>query len=109
MSDEEKKMYGKHASRLTQYIYNIDQTTYPAVGGDQFVTLLKEKGAQQESLKPSTTASFLKQFDAIKAKHPDVIAIMRKMTPMRYIKVTLRKRQRLRICLLSNRKLKVRR
>lgn len=78
LSDEEKKMYGKHASRLTQYIYNIDQTTYPAVGGDQFVTLLKEKGAQQESLKPSTTASFLKQFDAIKAKHPDVIAILRK-------------------------------
>ena len=32
LSDEEKKMYGKHASRLTQYIYNIDQTTYPAVG-----------------------------------------------------------------------------
>lgn len=78
LSDEEKKMYGKHASRLTQYIYNIDQTTYPAVGGDQFVTLLKEKGAQQESLKPSTSSSFLKQFDAIKAKHPDVIAIMRK-------------------------------
>lgn len=79
LSDEEKKMYGKHASRLTQYIYNIDQTTYPAVGGDQFVTLLKEKGAQQESLKPSTTsASFLKQFDEIKAKHPDVIVIMRK-------------------------------
>lgn len=78
LSDEEKKMYGKHASRLTQYIYNIDQTTYPAVGGDQFGTLLKEKGAQQESLKPSTSSSFLKQFDAIKAKHPDVIAIMRK-------------------------------
>lgn len=78
LSDEEKKMYGKHASRLTQYIYNIDQTTYPAVGGDQFVTLLKEKGAQQESLKPSTSASFLKQFDEIKAKNPDVIVIMRK-------------------------------
>lgn len=78
LSDEEKKMYGKHASRLTQYIYNIEQTTYPAVGGDQFVTLLKEKGAQQESLKPSTSTSFLKQFDEIKAKHPDVIVIMRK-------------------------------
>lgn len=78
LSDEEKKMYGKHASRLTQYIYNIDQTTYPAVGGDQFVTLLKEKGAQQESLKPYTSASFLKQFDEIKSKHPDVIVIMRK-------------------------------
>lgn len=78
LSDEEKKMYSKHASRLTQYIYNIDQTTYPAVGGDQFVTLLKEKGAQQESLKPSTSASFLKQFDEIKSKHPDVIVIMRK-------------------------------
>lgn len=78
LSDEEKKMYGKHASHLTQYIYNIDQTTYPAVGGDQFVTLLKEKGAQQESLKPSTSASFLKQFDEIKSKHPDVIVIMRK-------------------------------
>ena len=78
LSDEEKKMYGKHASRLTQYIYNIDQTTYPAVGGDQFVTLLKEKGAQQESFKPSTSASFLKQFDEIKSKHPDVIVIMRK-------------------------------
>lgn len=78
LSDEEKKMYGKHASRLTQYIYNIDQTTYPAVGGDQFVTLLKEKGAQQERMKPSTSASFLKQFDEIKAKYPDVIVIMRK-------------------------------
>ena len=78
LSDEEKKMYGKHASRLTLYIYNIDQTTYPAVGGDQFVTLLKEKGAQQERMKPSTSASFLKQFDEIKAKHPDVIVIMRK-------------------------------
>lgn len=78
LSDEEKKMYGKHASRLTQYIYNIDQTTYPAIGGDQFVTLLKEKGAQQERMKPSTSASFLKQFDEIKAKHPDVIVIMRK-------------------------------
>lgn len=78
LSDEEKKMYGKHASRLTQYIYNIDQTTYPAVGGDQFVTLLKEKGAQQEGLKPSASTNFLKQFDEIKAKHPDVIVIMRK-------------------------------
>lgn len=78
LSDEEKKMFGKHASRLTQNIYNIDQTTYPALGGDQFVTLLKEKGAQQESMKPSTSASFLKQFDEIKAKHPDVIVIMRK-------------------------------
>lgn len=78
LSDEEKNMYGKHASRLTQYIYNIDQTTYPAVGGDQFVTLLKEKGAQQESLKPSTFSSFLKQFNELKAKHPDVIVIMRK-------------------------------
>lgn len=78
LSDEEKNMYGKHASRLTQYIYNIDQTTYPAVGGDQFVTHLKEKGAQQESLKPSTSSSFLKQFDELKAKHPDVIVIMRK-------------------------------
>lgn len=77
LSDDEKKMYGKHASRLAQNIYNIDQTTYPAVGGDKFIELLKTKGAQQEDMKPTTASSYLKQYDELKAKHPDVVVLMR--------------------------------
>ena len=77
LSDDEKKMYGKHASRLAQNIYNIDQTTYPAVGGDKFIELLKEKGAQQEDMKPTTASSYLKQYDELKAKHPDVVVLLR--------------------------------
>lgn len=77
LSDEDKKMYGRHASRLTQNIYNIDQTTYPAVGGEKFIELLKEKGAQQEDMKPTKATNFLKQFDELHKKHPDAVILMR--------------------------------
>ncbi len=77
LSDEDKKMYGRHASRLTQNMYNIDQTTYPAVGGDKFIELLKEKGAQQESMKPTVATNLLEQVDELKKKHPDTVIMMR--------------------------------
>lgn len=77
LSDDAKKMYGRHASRLTQYIFNIDQTTYPAVGGEKFITLLKEKGAQQESMRPTTSSSLMVQYKDLKSKHPDAILLFR--------------------------------
>ena len=77
LSDEDKKMYGKHASRLTQYIYNIDQTTYPAIGGDRFIELLKEKGAQQEDMKSTASSSLMTQYKELKAKHPDAVLLFR--------------------------------
>ena len=77
LSDEDKKMYGKHASRLTQYIYNIDQTTYPAIGGDRFIELLKAKGAQQEDMKPTGSSSLMTQYKELKAKHPDAVLLFR--------------------------------
>lgn len=77
LSDDEKKMYGRHASRLTQYIFNIDQTTYPAVGGEKFITLLKEKGAQQEDMKPAASSSLMSQYKELKSKHPDAVLLFR--------------------------------
>lgn len=77
LSDDEKKMYGKHASRLAQNIYNIDQTTYPAVGGDKFIELLKTKGAQQEDMKPTASSSLMTQYKELKAKHPDAVLLFR--------------------------------
>lgn len=77
LSDDEKKMYGRHASRLTQYIFNIDQTTYPAVGGEKFITLLKEKGAQQEDMKPTASSSLMSQYKDLKSKHPDAVLLFR--------------------------------
>ena len=78
LSDEEKRVYEKHASRITQYVYNIDQTTFPAVDNEKYAALLKEKGAQQEDLKvvPKDDTR-LQHFNMLHKKHPDSVILVR--------------------------------
>lgn len=46
LSDDEKSFYTKHATRVVQNIYNVEQTTMNANNHDAYVELLKNKGAQ---------------------------------------------------------------
>lgn len=76
LPDDEKTLYEKHATRISQHIYNIDQTTFPVADREKYVALLKEKGAQEE-VKATTAASRLTGYDDIQKKHPDVVILMR--------------------------------
>lgn len=78
LPDEEKRVYEKHASRITQFVYNIDQTTFPAAEHEKYVAMLKEKGAQQEDLKvvPKDDTR-LQHFNMLHKKHPDSVILVR--------------------------------
>lgn len=45
LSDEEKSFYAKHASRVEQHIYNVDQTIMNAKDHEAYGNLVKTKGA----------------------------------------------------------------
>ena len=49
LPDDEKSFYTKHATRVVQNIYNVEQTTMNANNHDAYVELLKTKGSQQAS------------------------------------------------------------
>ncbi len=77
LSDDKKADYVQRASRLTQHIYNIDQTTFPAVSKEKYAEVVEEKGAKGEEWKVKETHNLSADFDKLKEKHPDALILVR--------------------------------
>ena len=80
LPDDEKFFYTKHATRVVQNIYNVEQTTMNANNHDAYVELLKTKGAQlsqNEKEQKGKNSSIMKQWKELKGKHPDALLLFR--------------------------------
>ncbi len=80
LPDDEKSFYTKHATRVVQNIYNVEQTTMNANNHDAYVELLKNKGAQlsqNEKEQKGKYSSIMKQWKELKGKHPDALLLFR--------------------------------
>lgn len=80
LSDDEKSFYTKHATRVVQNIYNVEQTTMNANNHDAYVELLKTKGSQlsqNEKEQKGKYSSIMKQWKELKGKHPDALLLFR--------------------------------
>lgn len=76
----EKSFYTKHATRVMQNIYNVEQTTMNANNHDAYVEILKNKGAQlsqNEKEQKGKYSSIMKQWKELKGKHPDALLLFR--------------------------------
>lgn len=74
LSDEEKSFYAKHASRVEQHIYNVDQTIMNAKDHEAYGNLVKTKGAPFVKAE-ERTISVLQQYNDYQKKHPDVVVL----------------------------------
>lgn len=80
LPDDEKSFYTKHATRVMQNIYNVEQTTMNANNHDAYVEILKNKGAQlsqNENEQKGKYSSIMKQWKELKGKHPDALLLFR--------------------------------
>lgn len=80
LPDDEKSFYTKHATRVMQNIYNVEQTTMNANNHDAYVEILKNKGAQlsqNEKAQKGKYSSIMKQWKELKGKHPDALLLFR--------------------------------
>lgn len=80
LPDDEKSFYTKHATRVMQNIYNVEQTTMNANNHDAYVEILKNKGAQlsqNEKEQKGKYSSIMKQWKKLKGKHPDALLLFR--------------------------------
>lgn len=80
LPDDEKSFYTKHATRVMQNIYNVEQTTMNANNHDAYVEILKNKGAQlsqNEKEQKGKYSSIMKQWKELKGKHPDTLLLFR--------------------------------
>lgn len=80
LHDDEKSFYTKHATRVVQNIYNVEQTTMNANNHDAYVELLKTKGSQlsqNEKEQKGKYSSIMKQWKELKGKHPDALLLFR--------------------------------
>lgn len=80
LPDDEKSFYTKHATRVVQNIYNVEQTTMNANNHDAYVELLKTKGSQlsqNEKEQKGKYSSIMKQWKELKGKHPDALLLFR--------------------------------
>lgn len=80
LPDDEKSFYTKHATRVMQNIYNVEQTTMNANNHDAYVELLKTKGSQlsqNEKEQKGKYSSIMKQWKELKGKHPDALLLFR--------------------------------
>lgn len=78
LPDDEKSFYTKHATRVMQNIYNVEQTTMNANNHDAYVEILKNKGAQlsqNEKEQKGKYSSIMKQWKELKGKHPDALLL----------------------------------
>lgn len=74
LSDEEKSFYAKHASRVEQHIYNVDQTIMNAKDHEAYGNLVKTKGAPFVKAEEKTI-TVLQQYNDYQKKHPDVVVL----------------------------------
>lgn len=80
LPDDEKSFYTKHATRVVQNIYNVEQTTMNANNHNAYVELLKTKGSQlsqNEKEQKGKYSSIMKQWKELKGKHPDALLLFR--------------------------------
>lgn len=80
LPDDEKSFYTKHATRVVQNIYNVEQTTMNANNHAAYVELLKTKGSQlsqNEKEQKGKYSSIMKQWKELKGKHPDALLLFR--------------------------------
>lgn len=80
LPDDEKSFYTKHATRVMQNIYNVEQTTMNANNHDAYLEILKNKGAQlsqNEKEQKGKYSSIMKQWKELKGKHPDALLLFR--------------------------------
>lgn len=80
LPDDKKSFYTKHATRVMQNIYNVEQTTMNANNHDAYVEILKNKGAQlsqNEKEQKGKNSSIMKQWKELKGKHPDALLLFR--------------------------------
>lgn len=80
LPEDEKSFYTKHATRVVQNIYNVEQTTMNANNHDAYVEILKNKGAQlsqNEKEQKGKYSSIMKQWKELKGKHPDALLLFR--------------------------------
>lgn len=80
LPDDEKSFYTKHATRVMQNIYNVEQTTMNANNHVAYVEILKNKGAQlsqNEKEQKGKYSSIMKQWKELKGKHPDALLLFR--------------------------------
>lgn len=80
LPDDEKSFYTKHATRVVQNIYNVEQTTMNANNHDAYVELLKTKESQlsqNEKEQKGKYSSIMKQWKELKGKHPDALLLFR--------------------------------
>lgn len=80
LPDDEKSFYTKHATRVMQNIYNVEQTTMNANNHDAYVEILKNKRAQlsqNEKEQKGKYSSIMKQWKELKGKHPDALLLFR--------------------------------
>lgn len=80
LPDDVKSFYTKHATRVVQNIYNVEQTTMNANNHDAYVELLKTKGSQlsqNEKEQKGKYSSIMKQWKELKGKHPDALLLFR--------------------------------
>lgn len=80
LPDDKKSFYTKHATRVMQNIYNVEQTTMNANNHDAYVEILKNKGAQlsqNEKEQKGKYSSIMKQWKELKGKHPDALLLFR--------------------------------
>ena len=76
LSPEEQKLYEKNASRITQYIYNIDQTTLPSVDKETYAKIVQENSKPEVKEKKGITP-LIAQYKDLKGKHPDALLLFR--------------------------------
>ena len=74
LSDEEKSFYAKHASRVEQHIYNVDQTIMNAKDHEAYGNLVKTKGAPFVKTEEKTI-SVLQQYNDYQQKNPDIAVL----------------------------------
>lgn len=77
LQEADKNIYEKHASRLTQHVFNIDQTTFPDKDNKSYSALLPESDVKQENALQHSVSSPLSQLKDLKAKHPDALILFR--------------------------------
>lgn len=80
LPDDEKSFYTKHATRVVQNIYNVEQTTMNANNHDAYVELPEDQGiaafTKRERAK-GKYSSIMKQWKELKGKHPDALLLFR--------------------------------
>lgn len=69
--------YVLHANKRPINIFNVEQTTYPAMGKEAFTELLKIQGDQKEAVDIGRTANVYRSYSEMTDRHPTMIVLMR--------------------------------